>query len=97
MNLYRPTELNSRVSAMEARLFFVTQSKEIEMDPEETVTEEPKVDYKPERRAYGYLSMAIGELQEGKPNDRSDADRRFAIVITELEKSKAILKDFLLG
>lgn len=35
------------------------------------------------------LREALESLKAEKPNDRSDADRRYAIAITELEKAIA--------
>jgi hypothetical protein len=32
----------------------------------------------------------LDTLRNAKPNDRSEADRYYAIVITEVEKSKAV-------
>jgi len=42
-----------------------------------------------------YLKDAIEVLQMNKPSDRSEAARRCAIVITELEKVSAIASVFL--
>jgi hypothetical protein len=41
------------------------------------------------------LGELINMLQQGKPGDRSERDRRFAVVITELEKARAIAQVFL--
>lgn len=38
----------------------------------------------------------IAWLKKSKPNDRSDRDRYWAIVITELEKAFAVFKTFAL-
>jgi hypothetical protein len=43
------------------------------------------------------IASAIIALQTQKPNDRSELDRRYAIVITEAEKLLAITKMFLMG
>lgn len=45
--------------------------------------------------ALQYLADAISVLQMNKPSDRSEEARRCAIVITELEKTQAITKQFL--
>ena len=45
--------------------------------------------------AMKYLKDAIEVLQMNKPSDRSEAARRCAIVITELEKVSAIVSVFL--
>lgn len=37
-------------------------------------------------KEHSLLVEALEELREAKPNDRSDKDRRYAILITELEK-----------
>lgn len=50
----------------------------------------------PAHEAESNLTAAIMKLKEGKPNDRSAKDRDFSIVITEIEKARAILRDFLL-
>ena len=42
-----------------------------------------------------HLAEALASLEEGKPNDRSAYDRRWAIVITELEKIQAVFLKFL--
>lgn len=52
---------------------------------------------KPEAYADTLLKATVDLLQRCKPNDRSDRDRRFAIVITEVEKVQAILRQFLLS
>jgi hypothetical protein len=49
----------------------------------------------PEEKAHFYLSQAIDCLKINKPNDRSDKDRHYAIVITEIEKVQAIADRFL--
>ena len=36
------------------------------------------------------LDQLLGTLKEAKPNDRSDQDRYFAIVITDVEKARAV-------
>ena len=42
------------------------------------------------QEAFFTLENLIKDIKESvKPNDRSEQDRRFAIVITELEKVKA--------
>ena len=39
-----------------------------------------------EQEALELMKKALVRLQEEKPNDRSDKDRRYAIMITDLEK-----------
>lgn len=39
-----------------------------------------------EDRVANAIKQAIDELQEAKPGDRSEIDRRYAITITEMEK-----------
>lgn len=39
-----------------------------------------------ETRVADAIKQALGELQEAKPGDRSEIDRRYAITITDLEK-----------
>ncbi len=39
-----------------------------------------------EMRVAGAIKNALDVLQEAKPGDRSEIDRRYAITITELEK-----------
>jgi hypothetical protein len=56
---------------------------------------EDKHEPTPEQLAHLYLSQAIDCLKAYKPNDRSDLDRRYAIVITEIEKVQAIADRFL--
>lgn len=41
---------------------------------------------------FGVLLGALARMQEGKPNDRSEADRRWAVSITEMEKALAYFK-----
>lgn len=36
------------------------------------------------------LQQALADLQTAKPNDRSEQDRRYAILITETEKLIAL-------
>ena len=43
-----------------------------------------------------HLEMALMCLKDNKPNDRSDVDRRFAIVATDLEKVIAYHSHFIL-
>lgn len=38
---------------------------------------------------YDELNLVIDHVELEKPNDRSELDRRFAIVIADLEKVKA--------
>jgi hypothetical protein len=40
-------------------------------------------------RAFRLLREALGEIQATKPGDRSEIDRRYAIVITMIEKAIA--------
>lgn len=47
-----------------------------EISPEDTVSLEA-------------LKAALELLKAGKPNDRSEKDRRYAVAITELEKTLA--------
>lgn len=49
-----------------------------------------------ERTAYFVLTAALGRLKESKPNDRSDADRRWAVTITEMEKVVAYFNTWVL-
>lgn len=39
-----------------------------------------------------YLVRTLAILRENKPNDRSDRDRIYAIVITDMEKTIAYFK-----
>jgi hypothetical protein len=39
-----------------------------------------------EERVYNALIAVLGILHECKPNDRSDADRSYAVAVTELQK-----------
>jgi len=41
---------------------------------------------------FGVLRGALARMQASKPNDRSEADRRWAISITEMEKALAYFK-----
>lgn len=43
----------------------------------------------------GTIENAIAVLRLGKPNDRSEKDRYWAIVITDLEKSLAVFKTYI--
>ena len=36
------------------------------------------------------FDQLLATLKEAKPNDRSDQDRYFAIVITDVEKARAV-------
>ena len=40
------------------------------------------------------FEILLYELRQQKPNDRSDKDRYWAIVITEVEKAKAIFLQY---
>lgn len=40
-------------------------------------------------RAFRLLKEAVDAIREAKPGDRSEVDRRFAIVVTMLEKAVA--------
>jgi Arc/MetJ-type ribon-helix-helix transcriptional regulator len=40
------------------------------------------------------LDLALAELKENKPNDRSDVDRYWAIVITDVEKAIAVFETY---
>jgi hypothetical protein len=62
---------------------------------QETVRSEPDAQ-DGHRRAYAYLSMAWNSLEEAKPKDRSERDREFQIIMTEIEKVKAMLKGMLI-
>jgi hypothetical protein len=42
------------------------------------------------------LDQALFELRRNKPNDRSDADRYWAIVITDVEKAMAVFKTYVM-
>jgi hypothetical protein len=54
-------------------------------------------DPKPVPKALQLIADALSELRADKPGDRSETDRRYAIVITEVEKAEAIARYFLLG
>jgi hypothetical protein len=38
----------------------------------------------------GFFDDLLATLREAKPNDRSEQDRYFAIVITDVEKARAV-------
>ena len=42
-----------------------------------------------------YLDAAINSMKVNKPNDRSELDRRYAILITEMEKFLAIYSSWI--
>lgn len=42
------------------------------------------------------LDQALFELRRNKPNDRSEQDRYWAIVITDVEKAMAVFKAYVL-
>jgi len=42
------------------------------------------------------LKAALELLKAGKPNDRSEKDRRYAVAITELEKTLAYFHTFVI-
>ena len=42
------------------------------------------------------LDQALFELRRNKPNDRSDTDRYWAIVITDVEKALAVFKTYVM-
>lgn len=44
----------------------------------------------PGKTAAEQFEELLASLREQKPNDRSDKDRYWAIVITEVEKAKAV-------
>lgn len=44
----------------------------------------------PEENALFHFEALLDALRSEKPNDRSDKDRYFAIVITDVEKAKAV-------
>lgn len=46
---------------------------------------------------FGALDELIERMKSAKPGDRSDIDRRFAIVITELEKVEAYFAYFIIN
>jgi hypothetical protein len=48
-----------------------------------------------ETTAREFLEMALETLKAEKPNDRSELDRRHAIVITEIEKVIAYYDQFI--
>ena len=54
-----------------------------EIPPEDTVSLEA-------------LKAALELLKAGKPNDRSEKDRRYAVAITELEKTLAYFYTFVI-
>lgn len=41
---------------------------------------------------FGVLRGAVARMQAGKPNDRSEADRRWAVSITQMETALAYFK-----
>jgi hypothetical protein len=45
--------------------------------------------------AFDLLESALESLQSEKPNDRSEVDRRYAIIITDLEKVLAYYKTYI--
>lgn len=48
----------------------------------------------PNKTAVEQFEELLAALREQKPNDRSDKDRYWAIVITEVEKAKAIFLQY---
>ncbi|MFZ1752726.1 MAG: hypothetical protein WBO46_15035 [Caldilineaceae bacterium] len=46
-------------------------------------------EYSEEDRVADAIRAALREMQEAKPGDRSEIDRRYAIAITEMEKALA--------
>jgi hypothetical protein len=61
----------------------------------EQAIEKRKVDAKKDT-AIKALDQALFELRRNKPNDRSDADRYWAIVITDVEKAMAVFKTYVM-
>lgn len=47
-----------------------------------------------EEIAIFYINKALESLQRGKPDDRSELTRRYAVTITEMEKVFAYFKTF---
>lgn len=48
-----------------------------------------------EQKALDLLNQAMGALRKAKPEERSEKARRFAVVITELEKVIAYYQTFI--
>lgn len=46
---------------------------------------------------FGVLRGALSRMQAGKPNDRSEADRRWAVSITEMEKTIGYFYTWVIG
>ena len=44
-----------------------------------------------------HLTRSLDILMDGKPNDRSDKDRRYAIAITDMEKVIAYFKTYVIN
>jgi hypothetical protein len=49
----------------------------------------------PDDETVAAIQQAIETARKNKPNDRSEADRAYAVVITELEKALAYAKTFI--
>ena len=52
-------------------------------------------EYVPKLPTLDLLESALESLQSEKPNDRSEVDRRYAIIITDLEKVLAYYKTYI--
>jgi hypothetical protein len=48
----------------------------------------------PDKTVTWQFEELLAQLREQKPNDRSDRDRYWAIVITEVEKAKAVFVQY---
>lgn len=56
--------------------------------------EKPAKESTPEEIAMFYINKALESLQRGKPEDRSEVARRYAVTITEMEKVFSYFKTF---
>jgi hypothetical protein len=48
-------------------------------------------------KSHQFMVTALNALKMNKPNDKSEKDRAFAIVITDVEKALAYFDVFVLG
>jgi hypothetical protein len=58
-----------------------------EKKPQESV--EPTADETTEDKVFTAMYEAYNLMRQSKPNDRSEMDRRYAVAITEMEKTIA--------
>jgi hypothetical protein len=49
-----------------------------------------------DREAINSLEVALDSLRKGKPEDRSEKARRYAVTITEMEKVLAYFKTYVI-